>query len=67
MGCYIVEEADGTSRFELEDGSGFVVLEDCIPTPPGGDMPAGGDARRGRRRLDVNSESEWLSVVMGEV
>jgi len=35
MSCYIVQEIDGTSRFILEDGSGFLVLEDCVPTATG--------------------------------
>jgi len=36
--CYIVQESDGTSRFILEDGSGFLILEDCIPTPTTNDQ-----------------------------
>ena len=34
MSCYLVQETDGVSRFTLEDGSGFLLLEFC--PPPGG-------------------------------
>ena len=34
MSCYLVQEVDGTSRFTLEDGTGFLLLEFC--PPPGG-------------------------------
>jgi hypothetical protein len=68
MSCYIVQEVDGVSRFTLEDGSGFLVLEDCIPVPPepGG---AGGPLRKGRRRRleQIGAEEDWLAVVLSEV
>ncbi len=68
MSCYLVQEDDGTSRFELEDGSGFLVLENCIPVvapEPG----VGGPLRKGRRRrLEVISEEDdWLAAVLNEV
>ncbi len=69
MSCYLVQE-DGTSRFILEDGSGFLLLEDCTPTPPGGETPiGGGPVRRGRRkrREVIGDEEDWLAVVLGEV
>jgi hypothetical protein len=38
---YLVQEADGTSRFTLEDGSGFILLESgVVPPPP--EEPRGG-------------------------
>ena len=43
MSCYLVQEEDGTSRFILEDGSGFLLLEECEPPPAGGDITAMGD------------------------
>lgn len=67
MSCYIVQEADGTSRFELEDGSGFLVLENCTPVPP--QSGVGGPLRKGRRRRleDIYDEADWLSVVLNEI
>lgn len=69
--CYIVQESDGTSRFILEDGSGFLVLEDCVPTAAG-DSVMGGTAAQAqaqalaaqqgqqailkRRRLEADEE-----------
>ena len=41
MSCYIVQETDGSSRFSLEDLSGFLVLEDCIPTAAGQSVMGG--------------------------
>ncbi len=68
MSCYIVQETDGVSRFELEDGSGFLLLEDCIPVPPSGGPTMGGEARRGRRRrLEQIGDEEMLAVILGEV
>ncbi len=69
MSCYLVQESDGVSRFELEDGSGFLVLENCTPTPPGGTPIGGGPVRRGRRkrREIIGDEEDWLAVVLGEV
>jgi hypothetical protein len=67
VSCYIVQEVDGVSRFTLEDGTGFLVLEDCVPAPPGGDLGAGGQPRKGRRRLVGDSDEEWLAVVLAEL
>lgn len=67
MSCYLVQETDGTSRFTLEDGSGFLVLEDCVPTPPGGELPIGGYERKRRRRLEASTDEEWLAVILSEV
>jgi len=33
---YLVQEEDGTSKFELEDGSGFLILEENIIPPISG-------------------------------
>ncbi len=68
MSCYLVQEVDGTSRFTLEDGSGFLLLENCIPVvPPEPGM--GGPLRKGRRRrLEmIGEEDDWLAVVLGEM
>lgn len=67
MSCYIVQEVDGTSRFTLEDGSGFLVLEGCVPAPP--EQGVGGPLRKGRRRrLEViDQELDWLAVILSEV
>ena len=69
MSCYIVQEIDGTSRFSLEDLSGFLVLEDCIPTPPGGEIPKGGPMIRGRRkwRTDYGEVDDIVSVILSEL
>jgi hypothetical protein len=68
VSCYIVQEDDGTSRFTLEDNSGFLLLEDCggvVPPGPG----VGGPMTRGRRkRLEqIMAEDDWLAVVLNEV
>ncbi len=68
MSCYIVQEVDGVSRFTLEDGSGFLILEDCTPvTPP--QPGVGGPMTRGRRkRLEqIMAEDDWLAVILSEV
>jgi hypothetical protein len=67
MSCYLVQEVDGVGRFELEDGSGFLVLENCVPTPP--TPGVGGPMTRGRRkRLEqIMAEDDWLAVVLNEV
>ncbi len=68
MSCYIVQEVDGTSRFTLEDGSGFLLLENCIPVVPP-EPGVGGPLRKGRRRRreDIYDEEDWLAVVLSEV
>lgn len=68
MSCYIVQESDGVSRFTLEDGTGFLLLEFC-PPPGGGDIVAGGPLRKGRRRrLEViMDEDDWLAAVLNEL
>lgn len=67
MSCYIVQEVDGVSRFTLEDGSGFLLLENCVPVPP--QPGVGGDARRGRRRRleSIYDEDDWLATVLNEL
>ncbi len=68
MSCYLVQEVDGVGRFELEDGSGFLVLENCVPTPP--TPGVGGPARPGRRKrreVIVGAEEDWLAVILSEV
>ena len=67
MSCYLVQEVDGTSRFTLEDASGFLLLEFCPPPTPGGELPIGGYDRKRRRRLGGDSDEEWLAVVLGEL
>ena len=70
MSCYIVQEIDGSSRFTLEDGSGFLVLEDCIPAPPGGDIVIGGlPIRRSRRRNreQIGDEEAVISLTLSEL
>lgn len=68
MSCYLVQEDDGVSRFTLEDGSGFIVLEDCVPSIPVG-PGVGGPMRKGRRRrLEmIGEEDDWLAVVLSEM
>lgn len=67
MSCYLVQEIDGVGRFTLEDGSGFLLLENCIPVvPPQPGM--GGEPRKGRRRrLEKIAEEDLLAVVLGEM
>ena len=67
MSCYLVQEIDGVGRFELEDGTGFLVLDNCTPVPP--EPGLGGPLRKGRRRrLEVISEEDdWLATVLSEV
>jgi hypothetical protein len=68
VSCYIVQETDGISRFELEDGSGFLLLENCTPIVPP-EPGVGGPLRKGRRRrLEVvGGEEDWLAVILSEV
>jgi hypothetical protein len=71
MSCYLVQEIDGTSRFTLEDGSGFLLLEFC-PEPPPSDMPwqRGGDRRLHneiiRRHAVSEDEMFLISVILSE-
>ncbi len=67
MSCYLVQEDDGTSRFKLEDGSGFLLLEDCATVPP--EPGVGGPLRRGRRRRleSIMDEDDWLAVILSEM
>lgn len=67
MSCYIVQEDDGTSRFTLEDGTGFLLLETCDAVPP--EPGVGGPLRKGRRRRleDILDEQDWLAAVLSEV
>lgn len=67
MSCYLVQEDDGVSRFTLEDGTGFLLLESCDIVPP--EPGVGGQPRKGRRRRleSVWDEDDWLAVVLSEV
>ncbi len=67
MSCYLVQEVDGVGRFELEDGTGFLLLEQCPPPAPGGELPIGGYDRKRRRRLGGGSDEEWLAVILLEM
>lgn len=68
MSCYLVQEIDGVGRFTLEDGTGFLLLDNCVPSPPSGGNPAGGVPRGRRKRLEViNAEDEWLAVILSEM
>lgn len=79
MSCYLVQEDDGVSRFTLEDGSGFLLLEFC-PPPGGVEYNPVGDsspalplaqlpARRGRRRRleSIYDEDEVITILLGEL
>ena len=67
MSCYLVQEIDGVGRFTLEDGSGFLLLDNCVPAQPSADLPFGGADRKRRRRLGPDSEEEWLAVILSEM
>jgi hypothetical protein len=73
VSCYLVQETDG-SRFELEDESGFLLLEFC---PDGEEYHPVGDStpplalaelpvRRGRRRRleSIMDEEEMLVIAL---
>jgi hypothetical protein len=81
VSCYLVQETDGTSRFTLEDASGFLLLEFCPPAG-GTDFPVGDShpglpladlgpanpVRRGRRRrLEIITDEEELISVLLDV
>ncbi len=68
MSCYLLQE-DGVSRFILEDGTGFLLLESCTPPVVPPEPGVGGPLRKGRRRrLEViDEELDWLAVVLNEV
>ncbi len=68
MSCYLVQEIDGVSRFTLEDGSGFLVLENCTPVVPP-EPGVGGEVRRGRRKRleNIYDENDWLAVILSEM
>jgi hypothetical protein len=79
VSCYIVQESDGTSRFTLEDGTGFLLLEFCPPA--GGEYNPIGDsspqiplaelpARRGRRRRTeaiFDDDEDIITVLLSEL
>lgn len=71
MSCYIVQEIDGVGRFEFEDGTGFLLLENCVPVPPGGDNPIGGKPkllpRRRWERWEIDGEAEMLATILSEM
>jgi hypothetical protein len=67
MSCYLVQEIDGVGRFMLEDGSGFLLLEACVPVVPADGPPIGGYDRKRRRRLGGDSDEEWLAVILSEM
>ncbi len=67
MSCYLVQEDDGTSRFTLEDGTGFLLLEDCVPVAPPQPGVGGPMTRGRRRRLEQIAEEDMLSVVLSEL
>ena len=83
MSCYLVQEVDGTSRFTLEDGTGFLLLEFC-PPPGGAEYNPVGDSspalpladlgpalppRRGRRRRleSIYDDDEIISILLDEL
>jgi hypothetical protein len=72
MSCYLVQEEDGVSRFTLEDGTGFLLLEECEEPPAGGDEPwrRGGDRRIHneviRRHPPSEDEMFLISVILSE-
>ena len=70
MSCYLVQEVDGVGRFALEDGSGFLLLENCVPVPPSGNLPMGGPPvphSRRRRIEDTLGDAEMLAVILSEL
>ena len=70
MSCYLVQESDGVSRFTLEDGSGFLLLEECEEPPVGGDTLPMGDRRLYHERIrrhPVSEDEMWvISVILSE-
>lgn len=62
MSCYIVQEADG-SRFELEDESGFLLLEFCPPS--GAEYNPVGDSSPPLALADLGEALEGLPVRRG--
>ena len=71
MSCYIVQEIDGTSRFTLEDASGFLLLESCVSgveLPPGlGAVTQGLPPMSARRRIYqdvVTDEEDVLTIIL---
>ena len=68
MSCYLVQEVDGVSRFTLEDGSGFLLLENCVPVIPPGPGVGGPLPKGRRRRLEViGDEDDWLAAILSEM
>ena len=57
--CYIVQESDGTSRFILEDGSGFLILEDCIPTPTTNDQNVMGGTPEALAAIEAAAAADY--------
>ncbi len=67
MSCYLVQEVDGVSRFTLEDGTGFLLLENCPSVVPPGPGVGGPMTRGRRRRLEQIAEEDMLGVILSEV
>ena len=82
MSCYLVQEVDGVSRFILEDGTGFILLEFCPPSGfeyhpvgdsspplPLADLSQALPVRRGRRRNReiIGDEEPIISVILSEL
>ena len=63
MSSYLVEETDGISRFTLEDGSGFILLEQTAVTvtPTGGFVVS---VRRPTRRLVISDDDALVALTL---
>lgn len=59
MASYLVQEEDGTSRLTLEDGTGFILLEESgvTPTPT---VVQGGGIIIPRRRIVTRLRQEGI-------
>lgn len=65
MSCYILQE-DGF-RIELEEGTGFLIQDGCVPTTTQ-DSVMGGTTVRGRRRpfedLVAEDDEDALNAIL---
>ena len=70
MSCYLVQEEDGVSRFILEDGGGWILLEFCEEAPSDQPWRRGGDRRLHheiiRRQPPSEDEMFLISVILSE-